>query len=61
MGNEESWNTFVRTGSVTDYLAYARSENRNQNTANRENEKQEVRRQSERTCDGNRALGSYHW
>lgn len=61
MGNEADWNTFTHTGKVTDYLAYARSENQSTNYMRQEKDGQEARRQRERASDGNSTFGSYHW
>lgn len=58
MGNEADWNTFARTGKVTDYLAYAKSEKEHTHW---ENEEKKERGQRERTSDGNSAFGSYRW
>ena len=61
MGNEESWNTFARTGRVSDYLAYAGYGNRQEESANWGNVRKEERERREGTSDGNGAFGSYHW
>lgn len=61
MGNEESWNTFARTGRVSDYLTYAGYGKRQEESANWENVRKEEREQRERASDGNGAFGSYHW
>lgn len=59
MGNEESWNTFTRTGRVSDYLAYVGDGRQRDNGW--ENERKEERGQREGTSNGNGAVGSYHW
>lgn len=61
MENESSWNTFTRTGRVSDYLAYAKGEERSENRTSWGNERREERGQREGTSDGNGAFGSYHW
>ena len=45
MGNEGSWNTFARTGRVSDYLAYVGDQRQREQTFSW----------------GNGAFGSYHW
>ena len=59
MKNESSWDTFTRTGSVSDYLTYAREERNN--SSGWENSNKEERGQREGTSNGNGAFGSYHW
>ena len=59
MGNEESWNTFTRTGRVSDYLAYVGDGRQRENSW--ENARKEERGQREGTSNGNGAVGSYHW
>lgn len=61
MGNEGSWNTFARTGRVSDYLAYARNTKQRAESAGWENERKEEREQREGASDGNGAFRSYHW
>lgn len=59
MGNEESWNTFTRTGRVSDYLAYVGDGRQCDNGW--ENARKEERGRREGTSNGNGAVGSYHW
>ncbi len=59
MENEESWNTFARTGKVTDYLNYTGSSYAGENSAG--NGMREERGQRERASDGNGTLSGYHW
>lgn len=59
MRNEESWNTFTRTGRVSDYLAYT-GENETGETRG-ENAVVEKRGQREGTCDGNGAVSGNRW
>lgn len=61
MENESSWNTFARTGKVSDYLAYARSEGRSENRTGWEQERKEERGHREGASNGNGAFGSNHW
>lgn len=61
MENESSWNTFARTGKVSDYLSYAQGGNRGENCTCRDNGRKEERGTREGTSDGNGAFGSYHW
>ena len=56
MGNEESWNTFTRTGRVSDYLAYVGDGRQCDNGW--ENTRKEERGQREGTSNGNGAVGS---
>lgn len=61
MENRSSWNTFTRTGKVSDYLAYVQDEGRGENRTGWEKERKEERGQREGTSDGNSAFGSNHW
>lgn len=61
MRNEETWNTFTRTGRVADYLAYVGYGKRQEESGNWKNAEKEERGQREGTSDGNGAFGSYHW
>ncbi len=56
MENEESWTTFMNTGSVSDYLEYART-----SRTDGINSVKEERGQREGTSDGNGTVGRYHW
>lgn len=56
MENEESWNTFVRTGRVLDYLEYART-----SRTDGINSVKEERGQREGTSDGHGTVSRYHW
>lgn len=70
MENEENWNTFARTGKVSDYLKYAGSSesqsNRGDGTADSSGRAatsgmREERGQREGTSEGYGAFGSFHW
>lgn len=61
MENESSWNTFTRTGKVSDYLAYRQTEGSSENCTSWENKRKEERGQREGASNGNGAFGSYHW
>lgn len=61
MGNEGSWNTFARTGRVSDYLAYVGDAKQREGASGWENERKEERGQREGASDRNGAFGSYHW
>ena len=61
MENESNWNTFTRTGKVSDYLAYVQGEGRSDNSTGWERESKEERGQREGTSDGKSAFGSNHW
>ncbi len=59
MGNEERWNTFARTGRVSDYLHYA--DHRKEEESSVMNQAEREREKRERTSDGNGVVGGYHW
>lgn len=62
MKNEESWNTFVRSGKVSDYLNYAGVSGKSNDswmTGSRSDERE--RGQHEGASEGYGAVGSYHW
>ena len=59
MRNEQDWETFARSGRVSDYLAYVGSGEKKENRG--KNAVREERGQREGTCDGNGAFGGYHW
>ena len=59
MENEERWNTFARTGLISDYLAYVEGTGRNSEA--QENSLRGERGRCEGTCDGNGTVSSYHW
>ena len=61
MGNEANWDTFTRTGKITDYLAYAKSNSQSENHTSWEKDGKEERGQRERTSDGHCTFGSYRW
>lgn len=61
MGNEENWNTFARTGRVSDYLAYVGDGRQREGNTGWENSGKEERGQRERASDGHGAFGSNHW
>ncbi len=61
MGNEAYWNTFTRTGKVSDYLAYVGDGKKRDERTGWENARKEERGQREGTSNGNGAFGSYHW
>ncbi len=56
MENEESWNAFVQTGRVSDYLDYAKS-----SRSDGVNSVKEERGQREGTSDRDGTVSSYHW
>lgn len=56
MENEESWNTFVHTGKVSDYLEYAKA-----GRSDGINSVKEERGQREGTSNGNGTVSRYHW
>ncbi len=60
MRNEESWNTFTRTGRVEDYLSYRGSE-RSGYAAGQNGYGSRKGGERERASDGHGAVGSYHW
>lgn len=61
MENTESWDTFTRTGSVSDYLNYVNKSGSDRDGSHNGTNKGEERGQRERASDGNGAFGSYHW
>lgn len=61
MGNEENWNTFARTGRVSDYLAYVGDGRQHDGNAGWENSRKEERGRRDRASDGNGAFSSNHW
>lgn len=61
MENEESWNTFARTGRVSDYLEYVNNSRPGGDSFDSRNSVKEERGQREGTSDGNGIVGSYHW
>lgn len=61
MENTESWNTFTRTGSVSDYLNYVSNSSSDRETYHDGISRREERGQCEGTSDGNGAFGSNHW
>ena len=61
MGNEAYWNTFTRTGKVSDYLAYVGDNQQTEGDTSWSKSREEERGQREGTSNGNGAFGSYHW
>lgn len=61
MESTESWNTFTRTGSVSDYLNYVNKRGSDRNSYRDGTNKAEERGQCEGTSDGNGAFSSHHW
>lgn len=61
MENTESWNTFTRTGSVSDYLNYVNKSGSDRESFHDGTNKAEERGQCERASDGNGAFGRHHW
>lgn len=61
MENESRWDTFTRTGRVSDYLSYAQNERSREGNTGWNHSTKEERGQREGTSNGNGAFGSYHW
>jgi len=56
MEKENYWDTFARTGRVSDYLEYVEN-----NRSSSMNSMKEERGQREGTSDGDGTVSRYHW